>query len=113
MLASVAALCISGASGFVASPSPVPARAVRAAAPVMAAAEGEFVPDLQRRTIMNLVLPAVPVGWLAGGFILFFVPPGGGGGGAGLQAKDALGNSVKGADWAKKHPFPDRALVEG
>ena len=46
--------------------------------------QGEFVPDLQRRTIMNLVLlggAAVPVAWLAGGFIYFFVPPGGGGGG--------------------------------
>ena len=37
----------------------------------------DFVPDMQRRTIMNLVLlggAAVPVGWLAGGFIYFFVP---------------------------------------
>merc|ERR1719326_2518407 len=38
----------------------------------MAAAEGDFVPDMQRRTIMNLVLlggAALPVGWLGGGFV--------------------------------------------
>jgi len=82
----------------------------------MAAASDDFVPDMQRRTIMNLVLlggAALPVGWLGGGFVYFFVPPGGGGGGGGVQAKDALGDAVKGTDWAKKHPFPERALVEG
>merc|ERR1719331_20172 len=83
--------------------------------PAMAAAADDFVPDVQRRVIMNLVLlggAGVPVLWLLGGFVYFFVPPGGGGGG-GLRAKDALGNDVKGADWAKKFPFPSRALVQG
>ena len=45
--------------------------------PIMAAADG-FVPDMQRRTIMNLVLlggAGVPVLWLGGGFVYFFVPP--------------------------------------
>merc|ERR1719183_2361854 len=82
----------------------------------MAAAADDFVPDLQRRTIMNLVLlggAGVPVLWLGGGFVYFFVPPGGGGGGGGLRAKDALGNDVKGADWSKKFPFPSRSLVQG
>ena len=74
-------------------------RAAQAPLPAvrMSAAEGEIVPDMQRRTIMNLVLlggAGVPVLWLAGGFIYFLVPPGGGGGGAGLVAKDALGNDV-------------------
>ena len=55
----------------------------------------------------------MPVAWLGGGFIYFLVPPGGGGGGGGLRAKDALGNDVKGSEWAKKNPFPGRALVQG
>lgn len=82
----------------------------------MAAAADDFVPDMQRRTIMNLVLVAgagVPVAWMGGGFIYFFVPPSAGGGGAGVTAKDALGDDVKIAEWAAKHPFPDRALVQG
>merc|ERR1719224_310324 len=73
-------------------------------------------PDMQRRTIMNLVLlggAGVPVLWLGGGFVYFFVPPSGGGGGAGLTAKDALGDDVTVAGWAKAHPFPERALVQG
>jgi len=81
---------------------------------MMASADG-FVPDMQRRTIMNLVLlggAGVPVLWLGGGFVYFFVPPSGGGGG-GLQAKDANGDAVKTAAWAKLHPYPDRALVQG
>jgi len=76
----------------------------------------DFVPDMQRRTIMNLVLlggAAVPVGWLAGGFIYFFVPPGGGGGGAGVVAKDALGDAVTKAGWTKSHQPGDRQLVQG
>merc|ERR1719443_1265597 len=89
---------------------------LRSAAFQMSAAEGEIVPDMQRRTIMNLVLlggAGVPVLWLAGGFIYFLIPPGGGGGGAGLVAKDALGNDVLAADWATAHPFPSRSLVQG
>lgn len=55
----------------------------------------DFVPDMQRRSIMNLVLlggAAVPVGWLGGGFVYFFVPPSKGGGSAGLVALDANGD---------------------
>jgi len=76
----------------------------------------EFVPDMQRRTIMNLILlggAAVPVGWLAGGFIYFFIPPSGGGGGGGLVAKDALGDDVTKAGWLKTHQPGDRQLVQG
>jgi len=82
----------------------------------MLAAAGEFVPDMQRRTILNVILlagAAVPVGWLGGGFIYFFVPPSKGGGGAGLVAKDALGDDVTKDGWAAKHPAGDRALVQG
>jgi len=110
----------SSAAGLVVSPL----RAGRPVAPVTttpaismaAAAEGDFVPDMQRRSIMNLVLlggAGVPVLWLGGGFVFFFVPPGGGGGGGGLTAKDANGDDVKVAEWIKAHPFPERALVQG
>ena len=71
---------------------------------------------MQRRTIMNLVLlggAGVPVLWLLGGFVFFFIPNTGGGAGGGIIAKDALGDDVKGADWAKKYPFPSRSLVQG
>ena len=111
-------LTVASASAFVAPSGRVMSHA-RIESPVVhmsAAGTDDFVPDMQRRTIMNLVLlggAALPVGWMGGGFVYFFVPPSSGGGGGGLQAKDALGNQVKGAEWAKKHPFPDRALVEG
>jgi len=76
-----------------------------------AAADDTFVPDMQRRTIMNLVLlggAAVPVGWMGGGFVYFFVPPSGGGGGAGTQARDALGDVVKSKNWLANHQVGDR-----
>jgi cytochrome b6-f complex iron-sulfur subunit len=94
--------------------APKPARSGRIS--MSAATPEEFVPDMQRRTIMNLVLlagAAVPVGWLGGGFVYFFVPPGGGGGGAGLVAKDALGNDVTFDGWLKTHQAGDRQLVQG
>merc|ERR1719230_1927364 len=95
------AAVVASAAGLVVSPRVAARPTVQAPlAPRMSAAEGEIVPDMQRRTIMNLVLlggAGVPVLWLAGGFIYFLVPPSGGGGGAGL-AKDALGNDVKTAD---------------
>jgi len=82
----------------------------------MSAAADDFVPDMQRRTIMNLVLlggAGVPVLWLAGGFIYFLVPPSGGGGGGGITARDALGNDVIASKWISANPYPGRALVEG
>jgi cytochrome b6-f complex iron-sulfur subunit len=83
---------------------------------VMSAAADEFVPDMQRRTIMNLVLlggAAVPVGWLGGGFVYFFIPPGGGSGGAGLVALDAKGDAVTFKSWLDSHQAGDRQLVQG
>merc|ERR1719478_1849111 len=76
----------------------------------MLAAAGEFVPDMQRRTIMNIILlsgVAVPVGWMGGAFVYFFIPPKSGGGGAGLVAKDALGDDVTKDGWTAKHPAGD------
>merc|ERR1719182_602826 len=109
--------CIAPASAFVATaPLRAPVQARSPAAVQMAAAADDFVPDLQRRTIMNLILlggAGVPVLWLAGGFIYFLIPPGGGGGGAGLVAKDALGNDVTASEWIAKYPYPARSLVQG
>merc|ERR1719152_1016721 len=108
----IRALVVAGlasASALVVSP------VARPIAPV-AAAEGEIVPDMQRRTIMNLVLlggAGVPVLWMLGGFVFFFIPNTGGGAGGGLIAKDALGDDVKVADWAAKYPYPTRSLVQG
>ena len=65
---------------------------------------------------MNLVLlggAAVPVGWMAGGFIYFFVPAGGNTGGAGIAAKDALGDDVKASEWTKKYGPKAYNLVQG
>ena len=95
------------------APAAVPARASLSMGAVGA---DDFVPDMQRRTIMNLVLlggAGVPVLWLAGGYIYFLVPPGGGGGGAGVTARDALGADVMAAKWIAANPYPGRALVEG
>jgi len=118
MRCTIFSLLLSSTAAFVASPMRT-ARTAPQTRPVVsmaAAAEGDFVPDMQRRTIMNLVLlggAGVPVLWLGGGFVYFFVPPSGGGGGGGLTAKDALGDDVKVEAWAKAHPFPERALVQG
>ena len=71
-----------------------------------AASADEFVPDMQRRSIMNLVLlggAALPVGWMGGGFIYFLVPPVAGGGSSGVAALDALGDQVKLSSWKAKH----------
>merc|ERR1719506_3507260 len=102
--------CIAPASAFVATaPLRAPVQARSPAAVQMAAAADDFVPDLQRRTIMNLILlggAGVPVLWLGGGFVYFFVPPSGGGGGGGIAALDAKGDAVTAADWAKANRGP-------
>tara|TARA_Y100000748_G_C15494580_1_gene487762 strand:- start:80 stop:811 length:732 start_codon:yes stop_codon:yes gene_type:complete len=76
-----------------------------------------FVPDMQRRSIMNCVLlasAAVPVTWLLGGFLYFLVPPSGNSDAqAGTTALDANGDAVLSNKWIKEHPFPERSLVQG
>lgn len=76
-----------------------------------------FVPDMQRRTVMNCLLLAsagVPVLWLGGGFLYFLVPPAGSGdANAGLVALDANGDAVLQSKWLLEHPFPERNLVQG
>merc|ERR1719453_1639509 len=114
-------LLASQASAFVA-PTSVVARAkvgVAQKAAVsdvrMASADG-FVPDMNRRVIMNFLLAGaagVPVLSMVAGYALFFIPPGGGGGGAGTPAKTKLGDDIKKADWISTHQAGERQLVQG
>jgi len=75
-----------------------------------------FVPDMQRRTLMNLVVVAaagVPASVLLGGYLLYFVPAGGGGGGGAQTCGDEQSNPVSLAKWVKSHKPNDRDLVQG
>mmetsp|Transcript_8206 Transcript_8206/g.19283 ORF Transcript_8206/g.19283 Transcript_8206/m.19283 type:complete len:233 (+) Transcript_8206:59-757(+) len=75
-----------------------------------------FVPDMQRRTLMNLVCvaaTAVPVVVLGGGYLYFFYPPIPADTGAGVDVGDINGNAIKVADWMKTHKTNDRELVQG
>merc|ERR1719240_1933743 len=72
-----------------------------------------FVPDMQRRTLMNLVVvaaTAVPAGVLLGGFLYFFLPVLPSDSSAGQAVGDSDGNPVKLADWMKTHRNKDREL---
>lgn len=82
----------------------------------MSANEEVFVPDMDRRTAMNLILAGsigINVLGLAVPYIAFFVPPGGGGGGGGVIAKDAIGNEVTTESWLATHGVGSRELAEG
>lgn len=97
------------------SASPV-ARKPSHAAPRMAAASDAEVPDMAKRTTMNILLGGT-VGGVALGmlypFTYFFVPRSSGGGAGGLVAKDALGNDVKKSDYLSSHLANSRELVQG
>lgn len=85
--------------------------AVRHTAPIAKT----FVPDMQRRTILNTALlgaAGVPVIWMGGAFLYFFVPPVAMTTG-GLIARDANGNDVVADVWRQSHPYPERSLVQG
>lgn len=119
----LAACTLAAASGYASPRAASPrasalARRSSAAAPAIAmdAAADDFVPDMDRRVIMNALLvgaTAVPGLWLAGGYAYFFAPPGGGGGSGGVTAHDALGDDVVVEKWLATHPAGDRKLVEG
>jgi cytochrome b6-f complex iron-sulfur subunit len=84
----------------------------------MAEAVGEepFVPDMDRRKLMNTILlgsVGLNVAGLAVPYIAFFVPRTGGGAGGGLAAKDALGDDVTVQGWLSTHQAGDRSLVQG
>ena len=75
-----------------------------------------FVADMQRRTIMNVILltsSAVPVLWMLTGFLYFLVPPNNNNFNVGIIAKDANGDDIYEKDWIKNNPYPNRNLVQG
>lgn len=75
-----------------------------------------FVPDMQRRMLMNLVTvaaSAVPVAVLLGGYIFYFFPQVGGGAGGAIAAGDINGNPISLESWMKTHKDNDRELVQG
>jgi len=86
---------------------------------IAARAEVSYVPDMDKRNQLNLILlgsATVTVAGLGIPYALFFVPPGlGGGGGGGQVAKDALGNDILADQWIKDHNAPtnDRQLAQG
>eukprot|EP00931_Biecheleriopsis_adriatica_P030358 TRINITY_DN1789_c0_g1_i5.p1 TRINITY_DN1789_c0_g1~~TRINITY_DN1789_c0_g1_i5.p1 ORF type:complete len:224 (+),score=56.51 TRINITY_DN1789_c0_g1_i5:66-737(+) len=102
------------ANAFVGPAAP----AIRSSA-VQLQAGGEytgFVPDMQRRQLMNFVVVAanaVPVLVLLGGYAWYFIPPVGGGAGGAQACGDIDGNPVFLENWIKGHKAGDRELVQG
>merc|ERR1719181_1883521 len=84
--------------------------------PMMMASADTFVPDAEKRGLMNLLLlgsVAATVASLGGPFLYYFYPAGVGGGTGGLIAKDALGDDVTFAGWLDTHQVGERKLVQG
>merc|ERR1711871_803616 len=82
----------------------------------MSAAADDFVPDMERRNVMNLLLAGAvgaPGLTMAGAYAYFFFPASSGGGGAGTVAKDALGNDVTFEGWLATHQAGESKLVQG
>jgi cytochrome b6-f complex iron-sulfur subunit len=81
-----------------------------------ASVAAEDVPDMAKRTTMNLLLlgaVSAPVALLGGPFLYFFVPKSAGGAGGGQAAKDALGNDVTEKGWLATHQPGARELTQG
>mmetsp|Transcript_34957 Transcript_34957/g.80097 ORF Transcript_34957/g.80097 Transcript_34957/m.80097 type:complete len:239 (-) Transcript_34957:131-847(-) len=105
-----------GASALTARGAVDVAQPSRVARESMAGEYTGFVPDMQRRTLMNLVCvaaTAVPVVVLGGGYLYFFYPPVPADSGAGVEVGDINGNKIKLEDWMKTHKSNDRELVQG
>ena len=78
--------------------------------------EIEFVPDIEKRRLMNIILLTSVFGScgpLAGGFIYYFYPVVDKKGGNGLVAKDKNGDDILESVWVVDHKYPSRALVQG
>lgn len=102
-----------------ASTSVLPPAGARAATLRMVASASEeeaFVPDMDKRNTMNLLLfgsaTAVALGCL-GPYASFFVPVGTGVSGGGLVARDAAGNPLSAEPYLDSHPANSRELVLG
>eukprot|EP00581_Thalassiosira_minuscula_P007581 CAMPEP_0183703068 /NCGR_PEP_ID=MMETSP0737-20130205/953_1 /TAXON_ID=385413 /ORGANISM="Thalassiosira miniscula, Strain CCMP1093" /LENGTH=215 /DNA_ID=CAMNT_0025929771 /DNA_START=27 /DNA_END=674 /DNA_ORIENTATION=- len=116
LLSLISAALIGSSAAFAPAPVNVQQRSSAVAPVSMAAAEGEFYIDQNRRNLMNLILvgsAAVTVGGLAVPYILFFVPPGSGGGAGGTPAKDALGNEINEKDYLASKKAGDHSLAQG
>jgi cytochrome b6-f complex iron-sulfur subunit len=93
-----------------------PSRAERTGV-VQMSATGEytgFVPDMQRRMLMNVVtvaVTAVPVLVMLGGYAFYFFPQVSAGGPT--TCGDINGNPIKLEDWLKTHKAEERELVQG
>jgi len=75
-----------------------------------------FVPDMQRRQLMNFVVvasAAVPVSVLLGGYLYYFYPVVDGGAGGATPCGDVDGNPVTLEGWVKSHKDNERELVQG
>ena len=75
-----------------------------------------FVPDAEKRSLMNLILVTSlfgSCGPLLAGFGSFFMPVIDSNPGAGLVAKDRNGDDVVEKGWLSEHKYPSRALVQG
>mmetsp|Transcript_29418 Transcript_29418/g.58650 ORF Transcript_29418/g.58650 Transcript_29418/m.58650 type:complete len:214 (+) Transcript_29418:44-685(+) len=112
LLASILAVV----QGFAPSPFVAKAKAPVSKVALNDAAADAFVPDMERRNIMNLILVSsagATIAGLGGPFVYFFYPPGAGGGGGGTAAKDALGNEITKAGWLASHQAGDHSLTQG
>ncbi|CAK0779532.1 hypothetical protein CVIRNUC_004795 [Coccomyxa viridis] len=81
-----------------------------------AAITADEVPDMGKRTTMNLLLlgaGALPVGYMAFGFVSLVVPPKVAGAGGAQSAKTAAGDDVKASVWLQSHKKGDHSLVQG
>ncbi len=76
-----------------------------------------FVPDMERRNIMNLILVfggLVPsVGGLAIPYVLFFIPRTSGKSEAGIPALTKSGDTITYESWLSTHASGSRELVQG
>eukprot|EP00933_Yihiella_yeosuensis_P051609 TRINITY_DN4958_c0_g1_i1.p1 TRINITY_DN4958_c0_g1~~TRINITY_DN4958_c0_g1_i1.p1 ORF type:complete len:248 (+),score=36.57 TRINITY_DN4958_c0_g1_i1:68-745(+) len=75
-----------------------------------------FVPDMQRRQLMNFVAiaaSAVPALTLLGAFAWYFFPQSSGGAGGATPIGDENGAPIKLTDWVAGHKDDDRQLVLG
>ncbi|KAG5179101.1 cytochrome b6-f complex iron-sulfur subunit [Tribonema minus] len=122
LLAVCVAVCACLSSAFVAPSSFAGAKVVSKAVTKsvartsMSAAEDAFVPDMNRRVAMNLILAGsagVVVLGLAVPYIAFFVPKSAGNAGGGVIARDAVGQDVTVEGWLGTHLPGSRELVEG
>jgi cytochrome b6-f complex iron-sulfur subunit len=116
LLSLLSATLIGSSAAFAPARVSVQQRSTAVAPASMAAAEGEYYIDQERRNLMNLILvgsAAVTVGGLAVPYILFFVPPGAGGGSGGTPAKDALGNEILEKEYLAIKKPGDHSLAQG